>query len=666
MNLLMDDFEAAKKRTKELIEVINENNKLYYVEDNPTLTDAEYDALTQELKKLEKQFPALITPDSPTQQVGGYALTNTFAPVTHQVRMDSLQDVFSLEEVQSFCKKVKEAAPEALFVVEPKIDGLSVSLEYRDGKFFRGSTRGDGLTGEDVTENLKTVRTIPMELTEKIPYLEVRGEVYMSRESFLELVKAQEIQGEQPFKNPRNAAAGSLRQKKPVVTKKRKLDIFVFNVQQSEGISFENHKDSLDTLKRLGFAVVPGYERFSHPEEVDQKISEIGQKRNAYNYDIDGAVVKVDDFSEREELGRTSKYPKWAVAFKYPPEEKETILREIEISVGRTGVLTPTAIFDPVALAGTTVSRASLHNQDYITQKDIRLGDRIKVHKAGEIIPEVIGVVSHQEGAMPYIMEEICPSCGEKAERVGGEAALRCINPECPATLLRNLVHFASRDAMDIEGLGPAVVEQLLNNEMIHSASDLYHLTVGTVKTLKKNGEKFAQNLVNAIEESKKKDLSSLIFALGIREVGKRASTLLSEHFRSMDALMKATPEEIASVENFGNIMAENVHQFFLHEGSQKLIEDLKAVGVNMEAEVKEEGTVFSGLTFVLTGTLPTLTRDAASKLITDAGGKVSGSVSKKTNYVLAGEEAGSKLTKAQSLGVPVITEEELIKLLNE
>lgn len=662
----MEVIDSDKNRIDELRDIIDKNSELYYVEDNPTLTDAEYDQLMLELKALEKKYPQWVTPDSPTQKVGGFALENSFAPVTHQVRMDSLQDVFSAEEVHDFCQKIKVDHPETQFVVEPKIDGLSVSLEYRDGVFVRGSTRGDGDTGEDVTENLRTVRTIPMRLTEPIPFIEVRGEVYMSRKSFLEAVEEQELNGQTPFKNPRNAAAGSLRQKKPAITKKRKLDIFVFNVQQVEGLTLSGHKESLDTLKRLGFTVIPGYEKFEKIEEVEKRILEIGEQRNQYEYDIDGAVVKVDQFAEREELGRTSKYPKWAVAFKYPPEEKETILRSIEISVGRTGVLTPTAVFDPINLAGTTVSRASLHNQDYITEKDIRLGDRIKVHKAGEIIPEVTGVIEHEENAIPYVMSDVCPSCGEKAEHVEGEAALRCINPECPATLLRNIVHFASRDAMDIEGLGPAVVEQLLAEELIHSAADLYSLTVEQVKTLKKNGEKFAQNLIHSIEESKNRDLGALLFGLGIREIGKRASETLASTFKSMDAIIEAPISELVEVENFGEIMAENVKTFFAHEGSQKLIEELKAAGVNMYAETKEQGTQFTGLTFVLTGKLPTLTRDEAAKMIESAGGKVSGSVSKKTNFVLAGEDAGSKLVKAESLGISVIDENQLREMMKE
>ncbi|MGI6404264.1 MAG: NAD-dependent DNA ligase LigA [Oscillospiraceae bacterium] len=656
------DREQARKKIEELRKLVEYHDHRYYVLDDPQLEDYEYDQLYHQLLELEEQFPEFMDPNSPTQRVGGKGYT-TFEPVIHTVQMGSLQDVFHLEELDAFDRRVRERVENPRYVVESKIDGLSVSLEYRDGVFFRGSTRGDGHTGEDVTANLRTIRSIPLKLSEPLPYLEVRGEVYMPRQSFERLVAAQENAGEQPFKNPRNAAAGSLRQKDSKITATRGLDIFVFNIQQIQGVELSGHKESLDYLKKLGFSVSPEYEVYDTIGEVKQRIEVIGQNRGKFPYDIDGAVVKVDNLTHRELLGATSKFPRWAVAYKYPPEEKVTTLRWVEVKVGRTGALTPTAVFDPITLAGTTVTRAVLHNQDYIDQKRIAVGDQIIVRKAGDIIPEVVGVAQHG-GAQPYQLPQNCPSCGAQAVRPPGEAVLRCPNAECPAQLLRNLIHFASRDAMDIEGLGPAVVELLVENGLVQSPADLYHKTVEEIQPLERMGKRSAENLIAAIEASKKRDLSHLIFALGIRGIGQRAAQLLARRFGDMDALMIATPDEIASIEGFGEIMAQSVHSFFAQEGNRHLINALQEAGVNMKSNLRPTGSALEGLTFVLTGTLPTLSRSEASKMIEAAGGKTSSSVSKKTSYVVAGEEAGSKLTKAQSLGIPIIDERELLRLL--
>lgn len=562
-------------------------------------------------------------------------------------------------------KKVEEKIADPTFIVEPKIDGLSVSLEYRDGVFFRGSTRGDGLTGEDVSENLKTIYSVPLKLNTSIPYLEVRGEVFMPRRSFNKLVERQLENEEQPFKNPRNAAAGSLRQKDPRITAKRQLDIFVFNVQQIEGQALTSHKQSLDYLKEQGFKVSPSYIPCKNSTEIIEQIDKIGENRDSYTFDIDGAVVKVDDFAQREALGATSKFPKWAVAFKYPPEEKETTLKEIEINIGRTGALTPTAIFEPVQLAGTTVTRAVLHNQDFIDEKKIAIGDRIIVRKAGDIIPEVVNVVAHI-GNEVYKIPDVCPSCGATTVREEGEAAIRCTNLECPAQLLRNLIHFASRDAMDIDGLGPAVIKMLVENSLVISPADIYNIKVEDVENLDRMGRKSAENLINAIKSSKSNDLSKLIFALGIRNVGQKAGKLLAAKFKTIDEVMNASESEIASIEGFGDTIANSVVEFFSHQGNKETIALLKEYGVNMQYLTKQESNAFEGQTFVLTGTLPTLKRKEAQGMIEAQGGKVSSSVSKNTSYVVAGEDAGSKLTKAQSLGVAVISEQELLTMLGK
>ncbi len=658
------ESKEIQREYQSLCDQIAYHNQKYYVEDAPEIDDYEYDMLYRRLQAMESEHPELVTPDSPTQKVGGPAL-NTFAPVAHEVPMESLHDSFSEEELLDFDRRVREAVGDPVYVVEPKFDGLSVSLEYRDGLFVRGSTRGDGLVGEDVTENLRAIRTVPKKLNRPVPFLEVRGEVYMSHDSFLALCARQELNDEKTFKNPRNAAAGSLRQKNPKITASRGLDIFIFNVQQVAGEEFSSHDASLAFLRKLGFPVTDLNRTCATMSEVIERVREIGELRGSLGYSIDGAVVKVNDFAQREALGSTAKFPRWAEAFKYPPEEKESRLVDIEINVGRTGVLTPTGVFDPVTLAGTTVSRATLHNQDFIAEKGICIGCTCVLRKAGEIIPEVVSVVEGTAADDTYRMPETCPSCGGPVVREEGEAALRCVNPECPAQLLRHLIHFASRDAMDIEGLGPAVLEQLLAQELVKSPADLYRLTVSQLMTLERMGEKSSQNLVDAIAKTKENDLYRLIFALGIRHIGQKAAKLLTGRFRNVDELFAASQEEIASIEGFGGIMAESVAEFFAQPGTARLIGELRDAGVNLESRAAETADArFAGKTFVLTGTLPTMTRNEASALVEKYGGKVSSSVSKKTSYVLAGEEAGSKLTKANQLGVTVITEEEFLKML--
>ena len=642
---------------------IERHNKLYYDNDNPEISDYDYDMLMQKLKKIESEHPEFITEDSPTQHVGGTASTELFAPVEHTVQMASLRDVFTFEDILDFESKVKEVVSNPQFVVEPKIDGLSVSLEYKNGKLIRGSTRGNGFVGEDVTANISTIESIPKTLPTPIPFLEVRGEVYMPTEVFLELTSIQEDNGEKPFKNPRNAAAGSLRQKNSEVTRQRKLDIFVFNIQQINGIEITSHSQSLDFLKTLGFPVSPSYKAFETADEIISEIESIGNMRGKYGFDIDGAVVKVNNFTHRNELGTTAKYPKWAVAFKYPPEEKETVLRSIEINVGRTGALTPTAVFDSIILAGTSVSRAVLHNQDFITEKDIRIGDTIVVRKAGEIIPEVLKSVKHAEGSVPYFIPDRCPSCNSETLRSDDEAVIRCINPQCPAQLSRNIIHFASKSAMDIVGLGPAIIETLIENSLISSTADLYSLKPAQIENIEGLGKKSAQNLIESIEESKKKDLCALITALGIRHIGQKVSELICDKFPSMDEIISADYESICEIDGVGEEMAKSLTEFFSKEQSLSLIERLKDAGVNMTHQSKKQSNLFEGLTFVLTGTLPTYTRDEASQIIVSLGGKVSSSVSKKTSFVLAGEDAGSKLTKANDLGVSVINEAEFRKM---
>lgn len=652
---------------EELRNLINYHSNLYYTQDEPEISDFEYDKLMQELKRMEKEDPSLITPDSPTQRIGGKILDG-FEEVVHTVQMQSLNDVFDEESVIDFGNKCEEYLGEKVeYITELKIDGLSVSLEYRDGYFFRGSTRGDGTVGEDVTENLKTIRNIPLKLKENIPYLEVRGEVYMPHSSFEKVNKYQAETGQKEFKNPRNAAAGSLRQLDSSVVAQRKLDIYVFNIQQIEGKKISTHKEGLEYLASLGFKTIPETPVCNSIEDAFGEIVKIGEMRGTLGFDIDGAVVKVNSLSQREALGSTAKCPKWAVAYKYPPEVKETTLLDIVIQVGRTGVLTPNAVLESVRLAGTTVSRATLHNIDYISEKDIRIGDRVLVQKAGDIIPEVLSVVKEKRNGKEELfhMPECCPVCGAKVYREEGEVAYRCSGVECAAQIARNIIHFASRDAMDIEGMGPAMVEKLLDNKIISSVADIYEINPDDVAALDKMGKKSAENLASAIEKSKENDLSKLIFALGIRHVGARNAKILAQHFKTLDNLMAADRESISSVDEIGGIIAESIVCYFEEPQNKETVEKLRTYGLNFSCkEIKKEG-IFSGKTFVLTGTLPTMNRNEASKLITDNGGKVSSSVSKKTDYVLAGEEAGSKLDKANALGIRVLSEEEFLGMLS-
>ncbi|HHW46368.1 MAG TPA: NAD-dependent DNA ligase LigA [Clostridiales bacterium] len=658
------DLENIKRRMQELIELINYHNIKYYEEDSPEISDFEYDQLLHELISLEEQYPELILSDSPTQRVGGRP-SRLFEPVHHAVKMESLLDAFSFEELFAFDNRVRSAVGEVVYSVEPKIDGLSVSLEYENGRFVRGSTRGDGVTGEDVTENLMTIKSIPRFIKSAPEFLEVRGEVFMSHESFEKLVRRQELKGETPAKNPRNAAAGSLRQKNPAVTAERELDIFVFNIQQIRGKELFSHVESLEYLKSLGFKIIPMYKKCGTIQEVIDVIESIGNNRGKLYFDIDGAVVKVDSFEQRRLIGSTSKYPKWAIAYKYPPEEKETVLRNIVINVGRTGALTPTAVFDPVQLAGTTVTRAVLHNEDFIKTKDIRIGDTILVRKAGDIIPEVVSVVSHGESSVPFSMPETCPSCGAKVLREEGEAVIRCTNAECPAQLMRHLIHFVSRDAMDIEGCGPAIIEQLLDKGLVKSPADLYKLKLEDIAGLERMGKKSAQNLLDALEKSKANSLDRLIYAFGIRHIGQRAAKLMADKFLYIDNILKAGFEDYLSIDGFGETMAKSAYAFFKLPETMHLINELKSAGINMKQSPNtNEDLRFAGLTFVLTGTLPSYTRSEASEIIERFGGKVASSVSKKTSYVLAGEDAGSKLQKAQALGVKIISEDEFKKMI--
>ncbi|MBP3939155.1 MAG: NAD-dependent DNA ligase LigA [Clostridia bacterium] len=659
----MADFENSKKRAEELRDILNYHSHKYYVEDSPEIEDFEYDRLMRELSDIEDKYPELVTPDSPTRRVGGNA-DGQFEPVEHSVQMASLQDAFSFDELYAFDKRVREVVSDAVYVVEPKIDGLSVSVEYENGVFFRGSTRGDGIVGENVSANLCTVGSIPLKIKENLPSIEVRGEVYMPRDVFVKLVEQQENNEEKPFKNPRNAAAGSLRQKNPKITATRKLDIFVFNIQRVEGKELTGHKQSLDYLKELGFKTVPFYTLCKNIDEAIAEINRIGEIRGTLPFDIDGAVIKVDNFAHREVLGSTSKFPKWAVAFKYPPEEKQTKVIDIEINVGRTGVLTPTAVFEPVLVAGSTVSRATLHNQDFIAEKDIRIGDTVIIRKAGDIIPEVLNVVSHGESAEPYTMPGICPSCGAKVVREEGEAAVRCLNTECPAQLLRNLIHFCSRDAMDIEGLGESNLELFVNEGLIRTPADIYSVKEEQIIPLERMAEQSAKNIVEAVNKSKENDLSRLLFALGIRHVGQKAAKLLSERFGTMSAIMDASFDDIMTIDGFGKIMAESVVEYFNMPQTKELIDRLMAAGLNMKSLKEVKDMRFAGKTFVLTGTLPTYSRKEAADIIESFGGKTASSVSKKTDYVLAGEEAGSKLKKATDLGITVISEDDFNEMI--
>lgn len=656
------DFESARRRIEELRETIDYHSRLYYDKDAPELEDDEFDKLTQELRRLEEEFPQLITADSYTQRIHG-EISNQFTAVSHEVPLGSLQDVFSLQEIRDFDARVRAEIEHPLYVVEPKIDGLSIALEYKNGVFVRGATRGDGQTGEDVSANLRTISVIPARLKEPIKRVIVRGEVYMPREQFAMLTEQQELNGEKPFKNPRNAAAGSLRQKDPAITKSRGLSLFVFNLQLVEGETITSHADSLKRMQAWGFPVIPGYCCTDSVEEALREIERIGSLRSTLPFDIDGAVIKVDSFAERNRLGSTSKYPRWAVAYKYPPEEKQTVLQAVEVTVGRTGVLTPTGVFSPVTLAGTTVSRATLHNADFIAEKHLAVGDTVVLRKAGDIIPEVVRVVNHSGNPL-YTLPTTCPSCGEPVVHQAEEAALRCLNPECPAQRLQRFIHFASRDAMDIEGLGPAMLQQLIKEGLLSRLDDLYTLTKEDIRDLDGKGEKSAENIITAIAASKEADLSRLLFAFGIRNIGQKAAKLLAQRFGTVEKLMQADTEAILAIDGFGTVMAEQVVDFFQRESTRQLVERLQAHGVNTVCRTQPIDRRFEGMTFVLTGTLPTLTRDRASALIEQYGGKTAGSVSKKTSVVLAGEDAGSKLTKAQALGVRVIDQAEFEAML--
>lgn len=655
----------ALSEIQRLREQISYYSEKYYTQDQSEISDFEYDALYRRLEILEDEFPQFVTEDSPTRKIGG-DIYNNFNPVIHRVPMESLHDSFSDDELRDFDRRVRTVVGDPEYVLEHKFDGLSVAVEYVDGKYVRGSTRGDGITGEDVTENIRSIRTLPKALKEPVPFLEVRGEVYMTDSSFEKLCERQELNEEKPFKNPRNAAAGSLRQKDPKIAAQRDLSVRIFNIQLIEGEEITSHKAALARLEELGLPVSVICKTSGDIEEIIEAIRQVGENRGSYDYPIDGAVVKVNSFAHRELLGSTAKFPRWAEAYKYPPEEKETVLTQIEINVGRSGVLTPTGIFEPVTLAGTTVSRATLHNQDFITEKDIRVGSRVVLRKAGEIIPEVIAVLENPADAQPYHLPEHCPSCGETVLRDEDEAATKCINPQCPAQLLRHLIHFASRDAMDIEGLGPAILEQLTAEGLVKTPADIYGITQEAVSNLPRMGEKSAANLIAAIEKSKENDLHKLIFGLGIPHIGAKAAKLLSMEFGTMDKLMQSGEEALSAIDGFGAIMAQSILAFFQRQSSRELVQKLVGCGLNMENHSAVADFRFRGLTFVITGTLPSMGRTEAAALIEKFGGKVSGSVSKKTSYLLAGEEAGSKLTKAQSLGIPILTEQELLNMTME
>ena len=653
-----------REEMKQLRDTLNENARLYYTLDASTMSDYEYDRLYRRLQDLERQHPEEITPDSPTQRVGDQTL-NDFAEVMHPVPLESLEDVFDGDEVRAFLQKVRETLPQAAYSVEPKVDGLSVALEYRNGVFYQGATRGNGRVGEDVTENLRTIRSIPKTLPEKLPRLIVRGEVYMARSVFEEINERLELEGKTLMANPRNAAAGSLRQKDPRICAQRRLDIAVFNLQLAEGRDFATHTESIAYLREQGFPTIP-HALLSDADDILREIDRLGDTRMTFPFDIDGAVVKLNDLSDRDILGSTAKCPKWAVAYKYPPEQKATKLKNIVVQVGRTGVLTPKAELEPVRLAGTTVTYATLHNQDYITQKDIRIGDTVIVQKAGEIIPEIVEVVRQERpaGTKPYCLPTVCPVCGAPVARDADGAAIRCTGAECPAQLLRNLTHFAGRNAMDIDGLGPAVLQQLVEAGLVANAADLYDLSVQDMARLERMGEKSAQNAVNAIVKSKENDLWRLIYALGIRQVGEKAAKVIAAHFGSYDDFASASMEELVAIDDIGEVTAEYIRAWVNSPQSQDLMARLKAAGVNMVCKEERLDNRFAGMTFVLTGALERFTRDEAGEMIEKRGGKSSGSVSKKTTYVVAGENAGSKLRKAQELHIPVLTEEEFLDLL--
>ena len=654
----------AKKRIQELSDLLTEANYRYYVLDDPTMPDFEYDKLLRELEELEKANPDLIRPDSPAQRVGGMAVSE-FQKVEHPVPLNSLQDVFSLEELDDFLEKIMQQYPGTKFSVEPKIDGLSVALEYVNGRFVRGATRGDGMVGEDVTENLKTIRSIPMQLAGAPARLIVRGEVFMPKKSFAVLNERQEAEGKPLFANPRNAAAGSLRQLDPKIAASRGLDIYIFNIQLAEGVEFQTHRHSLEYLKSLRFKVIP-YELLETIAGINDHVLSINEHREDLSCDIDGAVIKVNDLSLRERLGATAKFPRWAAAYKYPPEIKETVVEDIVVQVGRTGVLTPKAVVRPVRLAGTTVTNATLHNQDFITQRDIRIGDTVRIRKAGEIIPEILDVVltKRPDDVTAYHLPTECPVCGAKVEKDEEGAFLRCTGAECPAQLSRNISHFVSRDAMDIDGLGSAIVESLIEKGLIKSPADIYYLTLDEMSSLWQKGDLAAKKLLAAIESSKQQDVSRLIYALGIRQVGAKTGKVLASHFGSLDALMAATVEELTDVPDVGLVTAENIAAWFAQPQSKHMVERLRDAGVNFESLRTVTDSRFAGMTFVLTGALSKFTREEATEKIELFGGKAAGSVSKKTSYVVVGENAGSKERKARELGIPILSEDDFLQMI--
>lgn len=658
----------ADKRYEELKGQLTELGYRYYVLDNPAVSDEEYDTLMRELLAIEAAHPEWVTADSPSQKIGGVVLEG-FQEVEHRVQMQSLQDAFSFEEIKEFDDRVRNVAPNAEYVVEHKIDGLSVSLEYRDGVFVRGSTRGDGYVGEDVTENLRTIKSIPLKLRKSIPYLEVRGEVFMPKGQFARLNEQREEAGESTFANPRNAAAGSLRQLDSSVCAARGLDIFVFNIQQADGIMPETHLEGLQFLRDCGFKVIPNDTAYNTIEEAFAQIERIGQSRQELYYEIDGAVIKVNRLDQREMLGATVKTPRWAIAFKYPAEKKETVVRDIIVAVGRTGVLTPAAILDPVVVAGSTVSRATLHNIDYIREKDLKIGDTVLIQKAGDVIPEIVKVLTEKRDGSEreFEMPRVCPVCGSPVHREEGEAAWRCTDVDCPAQLTRNIIHFVSRDAMNIDGMGPQIVEKLLEHELIKSSADLYYLKKEQLAALDKLGDKSAENLLAAIEKSKQNDLSRLLFAMGIRHIGSGASRLIARKVKNMEVLFTITVEELSKIDDIGGVMAQSVVDFFADPHTRVFVDKLQAAGVNMECLEEEiTGGELEGKTLVVTGTLETMGRKEAQTLIEQHGGKAAGSVSKKTDYVIAGEAAGSKLAKAKELGIPVLSEQEFLAMLQK
>ena len=653
-----------RERIAQLSQLLTEAGYQYYVLDDPKMPDFEYDRLLRELENLEGEYPQFALPDSPTQRVGGQALTQ-FEKYTHPVALMSLQDVFSAEELTEFVEKVARECPDAAFSIEPKIDGLSVALEYENGIFVRGATRGDGSVGEDVTENLKTIRSIPMQIPDAPARLIVRGEVFMPKASFEKLNARQEMLGKPLFANPRNAAAGSLRQLDPKIAAQRGLDILIFNIQLADGVSFTSHTETLEYLRRRRFKVIEN-RLLRGTSAVEEEVMAINERREQFSFDIDGAVIKLDDLSDREKLGATAKFPRWAAAYKYPPEIKPTVVEDIVIQVGRTGVLTPKAVVRPVRLAGTTVTNATLHNQDFITERDIRIGDTVLIRKAGEIIPEILEVdlTKRPEGTQPYHLPAACPVCGAQVERDADGAFLRCTGASCPAQLVRLISHFTSRDAMDIEGLGEAIVEALVENRLISSVADIYFLTLEDIKSLWKSGQTAAKKLLAAIEASKQQDLSRLIFALGIRQVGAKTGKVLAQHFGSMDALASASIDELTEVSDVGVVTAENIFAWFHDPQSVQLLQRLRDAGVNMESKRAVTDSRFAGMTFVLTGALSKFTRDEATEKIELLGGKAAGSVSKKTSYVIVGENAGSKEKKARELGIPILSEDDFLKMI--